>query len=313
MGVSVAIIGRSELMYNTMLKIHEHGIKINYIITAKEAPEYKYSSQDFEKFAKKHNVGFLHTPNLSTTEIKSLEEKWGKANIGISVNYNGIISKDVIDKFPLGILNAHGGDLPRYRGNACMAWAIINSEKQVGLCIHKMIGGELDSGAIINREYKLINIDTRIQELFSWMEERIPHLFLDSILKLKSDTNYYLETQSLDPKKALRCYPRNPRDGKINWKESNSNIIRLINASSEPFSGAFCYYLDQKIIIWRAELYHDDENYLAVPGQISEINRNTGEIIIICGVGKLKIIEIQVNDERINPSFFFKSIRQRLI
>ena len=38
--------------------------------------------------------------------------------------------EEVIDFFELGILNAHGGDLPRYRGNACQAWAIINGEER---------------------------------------------------------------------------------------------------------------------------------------------------------------------------------------
>ena len=30
----------------------------------------------------------------------------------------------------VGILNAHGGDLSKYRGNACQAWAILNGEKK---------------------------------------------------------------------------------------------------------------------------------------------------------------------------------------
>ncbi|GAB1465742.1 hypothetical protein MASR2M54_12420 [Aliarcobacter cryaerophilus] len=50
--------------------------------------------------------------------------------IAVSLNYSSIISQNVIDLFPLGVLNAHGGDLPRYRGNACQAWAIINGEEK---------------------------------------------------------------------------------------------------------------------------------------------------------------------------------------
>ena len=47
--------------------------------------------------------------------------------------------------------NAHAGDLPRYRGNACANWAIINGEDKVGLSIHKMDAG-LDSGPIIQKK-----------------------------------------------------------------------------------------------------------------------------------------------------------------
>lgn len=70
----------------------------------------------------------------------------------MSLNYSSIISQKVIDLFPLGILNAHGGDLPKYRGNACQAWAILNGETKIGLCIHSMIGGEVDNGNIIDRK-----------------------------------------------------------------------------------------------------------------------------------------------------------------
>lgn len=312
MQLSIAIIGRSELMYNTMLKIHENGIHINYIITAKEAPEYKYTSKDFENFAKQNNIGFLHTPNLNVKDIQTLNKKWGKADIGISVNYSGVISKEVIDLFSLGVLNAHGGDLPRYRGNACQAWAIINGEDKIGLCIHSMIGGELDSGKIIARKYFKANIDTRVGQVYKWMEELIPELFLESIIKLSENKDFYLEEQSANPKDALRCYPRNPEDGKIDWTKSNEDIIRLINASSEPFAGAFAEFNNQKIIIWRAELHQDNEIYLAVPGQISVINKDGGEIIVICGEGKIKIIEIEVDNNRVKPTIFFKSLRSRL-
>ena len=59
--------------------------------------------------------------------------------------------------------NAHGGDLPRYRGNACQAWAIINGENKIGLCIHKMIGGELDISDIIARDFLKIDLGTKLQ------------------------------------------------------------------------------------------------------------------------------------------------------
>ena len=49
----------------------------------------------------------------------------------------------------------------RYRGNACQAWAILNGEK-ISLCIHKMIGGELDSGDIITRVICLSTIAPKL-------------------------------------------------------------------------------------------------------------------------------------------------------
>ena len=205
---------------------------------------------------------------------------------------------------------AHGGDLPRYRGNACQAWAIINGEEKVGLCIHKMIGGELDSGDIISKVYYPININTRVGEIYQWMEKEIPKLMLKSINKL-SNPSFKAEKQSTKSEDIFRTYPRNPDDGKIDWKQDANKILRLINASSEPFSGAFSLYNNEKIIIWRAKLLIDKENYSAIPGQISKINKNTGSIEVITGNGKIKIIEIEFKNQRGKPSKFINSIRKR--
>ncbi|MDA9160922.1 formyltransferase family protein [Crocinitomicaceae bacterium] len=310
--MKVAIIGRSEILYNCAITVLEKGHTIALVVTSKETPEYKVTSKDFEELASEIGAEYIYTPKINEEAILNKIEKLGEIDIAISINYSGIISNEVIDCFKLGILNAHGGDLPRYRGNACQSWALINGETRIGLCIHKMIGSELDSGDIIERSYLKVDINTRIGEVYQWIEEETPTRMFDAIQKLSSDKNYVLEKQSKKPSKALRCYPRKPEDGKINWNCSAEDILRLINASSEPFSGAFSDFENEKIIIWRAEILIDNENYLAIPGQVCLIDHNSNCIIVITRSGKLKITEIEFKGERCNPNTVIKSIRKRL-
>ena len=216
----------------------------------------------------------------------------------------------VINIFPLGILNAHGGDLPLYRGNACQAWAILNGEERIGLCIHKMVPDELDSGDIISRDYLAINHNTKITYVWEWMVESIPKLFCRAIDQLKIDANYVLECQSKDPNDALRCYPRRPEDGRIDWNDSNINVLRLINASNNPYSGAFCYFENEKITIWDAELVEQKERFCATPGQVTAIG--IGFIEVSCGEGKIRILRVDFGGEVKSPDLFIKSIRKRL-
>lgn len=309
---TVAIIGRTEILYNTALKALENGHQIPLIITSKEAPEYTRTSKDFEQLA--HSIGatYIYTPKINTPEVIAKIKDIPLIDIAISINYSGIISQKVIDLFSIGILNAHGGDLPRYRGNACQAWALINGEDKIGLCVHKMIGNELDSGDIIARQYLPVNIDTRVGTVWDWMEQTTSQLMLTSLEKLTKDPSYILEAQSKNPKDALRCYPRNPDDGKIDWTQSSVDILRLINASSEPYAGAFCEFNGEKLIIWRAKIHEDNEVYLAVPGQVAAIDHNTGQIIVITGQGKLLIEEVEYQHQRTVPAQFIKSIRKRL-
>ena len=307
--MKIAIIGRTEILYETAVLLSNQGHEISLIVTSKEAPEYTRSSDDFNKLANKWGIPFIHTPKIMDA-IDTIE-RCGEIDIGVSINYSGVIPNAVIDLFPLGILNAHGGDLPRYRGNACQAWALLNGEQKIGLCIHRMVGGELDSGDIVAREYLPIDNNTKIGTCYKWMAKKIPDLFLESIKSLQKKSNYTLVVQSKNPKEALRCYPRLPIDGKINWNKPAIDILRLINATSEPFCGAYCEFKGKKIIIWDADLYLDNENYLAMPGQILSIDKEKKYITVSTGLGKIKVNELGFEGMRSAPSKIIKSIRDR--
>jgi methionyl-tRNA formyltransferase len=64
--------------------------------------------------------------------------------------------------------------------------------------------------------------------------------------------------------------------------------------------------------IWRAELFDDEERYLAVPGQVAAIDAQSGGVVVICGSGKLRLTEIGYQGARCAPASVIKSIRKRL-
>jgi methionyl-tRNA formyltransferase len=305
--VRIAIIGRTEVLYETTLRLRNLGHEVALIITAKEAPEYTKTSEDFRLLAKNFNVPFISTPRIEEAidQIRRLPQ----IDIGISLNYSGVIPNSVTDLFPLGILNAHAGDLPRYRGNACPAWAIINGEDKVGLCIHRMIGGELDSGDIISRDYFPLTIETKITSVSIWMSKQIPILFEDALVRLDQNPKYVIEIQSKDPADALRCYPRKPEDGKIDWSKSSLDILRLVNACNRPYSGAFCDFEGKPLVIWDASMA-PKENFLAVPGQVTLIG--DGFIEVATGSGKLRLKEVELAGKVHAPNELITSIRKRL-
>ena len=305
--MNIAIIGRNEILYDVTKSLLKNGHQIKFIITSKSAPEYLKSEDDFEDLAKELDIDFCLGSDIKkfTNIIKS-----NKADIGISMNYTGIIPQSIINLFSNGILNIHPGDLPKYRGNACLAWAIINAEKRCGLCVHRMIGDELDSGDIITREYLNLKPDTKILDTWNWVNREAPEMVLRSISLIEKDPNYVLEKQSKEKKDILRCYPRMPEDGKINWHKNCDEILRLINASGKPFQGAFCYLEKTKLTIWDAEIVKDNENFYAIPGQVTLKSKD--HIEVACGKGKLSIKNFEVDGKIINTTQIIKSIRTRL-
>ncbi len=305
--MKIAIIGRTEILYETAIRLRDIGHEISCIVTAKEAPEYTRKASDFRDLAKNLRVPFAQGPNIveHTDLLRS-----SAADIAVSINFTGVVPQSVIDIFPFGVLNAHGGDLPRYRGNACQAWAILNGEDRVGLCIHKMIGGELDSGDILVRDYLTIDYQTKITHVWEWMAQRTPILMTDAINLLEKDSEYILEQQSKDLLDALRCYPRRPEDGRIDWSKSALDVLRLINASNKPYTGAFCNYEGQRFTIWDAELIDEFEKFCAVPGQVTRVG--DGFVDVVCGDGKLRVLSVGYSGQVGVPNIWISSVRSRL-
>lgn len=310
--MKIVILGRGDLLY----KVASYFSTIDEflivgIYTAKAAPEYKYTESHFEELANRLGCRFHCASKINREGLLNFLQH-ETADIALSINFPTLVPEDVISQFRLGVLNVHGGDLPRYKGNACQAWAILNGEDRIALCIHKMEGGRLDHGDIIAREYFPLQKGTRIGECYAWMDAIICDLFKEALQNLRNDPYYFLDKPSSDPANGLRCYPRRPEDGLIDWLIGADHIERLINASSEPYSGAFTYLEGERLIIWRAESIRAEEPFLAVPGQIAMI-APTGFVDVCCTDNMyLRLHEVEMRGKRGLPAQFIKSIRQRL-
>ena len=303
----IAIIGRTAALLESATRLAEAGHTIGLVVTARPAPEYGGDEQAFSEFAARHGATFLSTP---TFERQMVATSAAGIDVGVSLNYPTVIGQAAIDSFRLGILNAHGGDLPRYRGNACQAWALLQGEPRIGLCIHRMVGDHVDAGDIVVRRHLDVTIDSRVGEVMAWMEREVPAMFVDAVARVGQPAATF---ERQDPAAALRCYARRPEDGRIDWRADHEAVLRLINASSEPFSGAFTSYRGDKFVIWRAALVSDEPPYLAVAGQIARIDRATGTADVLTGRGALRLIEVEVGGVRGTPAAVLKSTRERLV
>jgi methionyl-tRNA formyltransferase len=305
--MKVAIIGRTEILYDSMVSLRNAGYEIACILTAKEAPESTRTASDFRAAAAAWGIPFAQGSQI--LQHAGFLASVG-ANVAVSVNYTAVIPQSIVEIFPLGILNAHGGDLPRYRGNACQAWAILNGEKHIGLCIHRMVGGELDSGDIVARDYFAVDDSTKVTWVLNWMTSRTPELVVEALRRLELNPGFILERQSKDQQLALRCYPRTPEDGRIDWAKPAIDVVRLVNASNKPYAGAYCNFEGDKLVIWDARIVDDDEVFCAVPGQITKIG--DGYVDVACGVGKIRVVAAEYRGDTVTPAAIIKSIRKRL-
>lgn len=305
-----AAIGRHETLLKSIDALCAAGHELTYILTAREAPEYRCGVAHFEEKGRQLGVPVYVGSRIDANILNLIGNH--RADVAISLNYPTVISNTAIDGFRFGILNAHGGDLPRYRGNACQAWAMINGEPHIGLCVHKMVGGELDSGDVIAKALLPIEVNTLMAQVMAWIEKKVPDLFVAALEKLSVDPEYVLYRQSDAAEPPLRCYPRRPSDAKVRWDRPSPEVVRLINASGRPYAGAFFDLEGQVFHVHRAE-WIPCEAYCAVPGQIARINKDLSVDVACAGGGLCRVQEvIDAAGKVLMLGAAIKSVRARL-
>jgi methionyl-tRNA formyltransferase len=291
----IGVLGRTELLLQTARALAGAGHTIGVVGTSKAEDYYGVGVEDFARFAQETGADFFNTARINDREIvQRLRD--ANCDVCISLNWQTVAGPEACDAFPLGIYNVHAGDLPRFRGNAVINWAILLGERRVGLCLHRMIPNELDNGDILKKSFFDLTQDTYVGEVWNWILTETPKLAIAGFGSL-ADGSAKLEKQADDPALALRCYPRRPADDRIDWREPSWKIRRLIRASSRPYGGAFSMLEGKtKVSIWRADEFAHAGPFVAIPGQI--LDRHEGDPIVACGEGALRLTDVSLEGVR---------------
>lgn len=301
--------GRTKMLHSTIEALVASGHVPRLIGTCRASTESPVKSSDFAELAARLGVDFFDSAAINSDTVFAALAR-ADADVAVSVNWLTVVGARVCGLFRHGVLNAHAGDLPRYRGNAPYAYAILQKEPFMGVCIHRMEPGVLDSGPVLVRRRVRITEAIHVGDLIETCERLVPDMFCDALRGLDTGTITPL-AQPTDPALALRCYPRKPEDCLINWSRPAAQICRLVRASSRPFSGAFTFFEGRRVTIWRAHAEPSPSPYLGVPGQVVE-RRASGEVLVLTPEGFVVIEEMSGADGTIIvPSQLVKSLRQR--
>ncbi len=281
--MKIGFMGRSRMLLDTIKLIaRDDNHVVAFVWTSKSEDYNNCTAKEFEEISNKIGCDYFFSTKVE--EIEPLIE-FDEVDLILSMNFVNIIPQSFLKKIKHGVINAHAGDLPRYKGNAVANWAIINNEKKIVLTMHKMTS-ELDSGPIyIQEEFKL-NEKKDIGDVYSWMEKITPKLFFETISRIEKGKRPKKQSDN----KAMRTFPRKLEDSKIDWTEGIENILRLIRASTRPFPGAFCFLnnnKDKRVNIFSGEKINLKYNFYAIDGQILEYGKD-----YFCVASKNKAIKV---------------------
>lgn len=181
--------------------------------TAMTTPQKKYA--DPVTYCKARGIELLVVDNVnSAAALQRL--KAVKPDIAIHAGA-GIIRQELLALLPLGLINAHMGILPRYRGMNVSEWAAFNGDP-VGCTVH-LIDPGIDTGGILCARV----VDTAdIKD--------VPHLRTcvdDAQIALLGEVMHYVMTTGKLPP----CRAQNPDEG-VQFFRIHPDLARFIFASA---------------------------------------------------------------------------------
>lgn len=142
---SVVFFGSGPVAAKSLELLAEH-CDIEAVITKPQPPHHK------EPFPVLQIAEKLGVPIFTPVGKKELSElfktKPVNSKLGIVIDYGFIINQDVIDYFPLGIINSHFSLLPEWRGADPISFAILSGQKRTGVSLMRITAG-MDEGPLL--------------------------------------------------------------------------------------------------------------------------------------------------------------------
>ncbi len=231
----------------------------------------------------------LHQPrSLRTPEALAQLVEWSPDVIVVAA-FGQILHQDVLDLPPHGCLNVHASLLPRWRGAAPVAAAILAGDQITGVTIMRMDRG-LDTGPILaQREEPIRPDDTQ-----ATLEGRLARL---GATLLVETLPAYLAGDLLphpQPEEGV-TYARQLRkeDGLLDWSLTAVELDRRVRAFA-PWPGAFTTWRGKQLKVLRATPmpgWRGD----APPGTVVALADGAA---VATGEGALRLDEVQLAGKR---------------
>ncbi len=205
--------------------------------------------------------------------------------------YGQILPQAVLDVPKFGSVNVHASLLPKYRGAAPIAWAILNHDPETGVSIMKMAAG-MDTGDILSQRTTRIDPD----ETAANLHDRLAAIGADLLVAtLPLYVSGAITPRPQDHAAATYARKITKADGKLDWSLPAINLRDRMRAFT-PWPGAFTNLVEpggpKFLKIWRAQT----EPRQGRPGEVLQADR--AGLVVACGADALRIEQLQLEGGR---------------
>ncbi len=201
----------------------------------------------------------------------------------VCAGWRFLLSRDIVDSLEGRVIVAHDSLLPKYRGFAPLATALIAGESETGVT-YLRVGESVDNGLILWQRRVPIEADDTIARLIKKVTPLYAagaRLFFENALGDGTPQDESLATYSIW---------RDKLDYVIDWTQDAKTIERTVRAVGPPYLGARTTYEQKTLIIQKATVLADVKFAIRQPGKVWSLD-DQGRPTVVCGQGLLRIDE----------------------
>ena len=257
------------------------------VVTQPDKPSgrgHKLTLSPIKQFALEHNIKVFQPKSIRKEPeiIKALKEL--KPDFFVTFAFGQILSQEVLDIPKYETINLHVSLLPKYRGANPIQRAIINGDKETGICTMITELG-LDCGDICLKYPIEITKNMNCVELFEICAEKSPELLEKTLIGLKEGT---IKPTCQCEDGVCFADKLKKEECKIDWTKSAEEIHNLVRGVYKC-PGAFFEFRNKIIKVMETEPL--DENMEGRPGEFVRFSKNG--IDVKTGDGLLRLVRVK--------------------
>lgn len=230
---------------------------------------YDTADQVLKAMAEANGIDFITHPNINADDFLDRVACY-ECDLFVSMSFNQIFRKRLINYPPYGTINCHAGKLPFYRGRNILNWALINDEKEFGITVHYMDEG-VDTGDIILQQNWPITDDDDYGTLLNRAYDGCADLLFQAVKQIQNGTAKRIPQSLIDPWGSY-CSARSAGDEKLDWNQDAREVFNFVRAISAPGPQARTMCGDKELMINRVEWIPEAPSYKGIPGAVIQKN-----------------------------------------
>lgn len=297
--MKIIFIGGVRYSHSLLSHILDIGWNVEAIFSYDESKKKYYSDFIcFEKLAKKFDITHILVDNINDKKNIEIIKKINPDLI-LVMGWSQLLNSEIIKIPKIGTIGSHPTELPKYRGRAPIPWSILKGLKQSALTFFYIQEGVDDGDILDQQKFEISDEDdaTSIYEKMidlgkKMLERNLPLIENGKQKRIKQNSSLYIESW---PK-------RTPDDGIIDWSNSAKIIQLLIRATTRPYPGAFTYWNNKKLIIWRASTSNETSFGHGIIMAINDknIKIGTGNGCLIVDINDLEFYDNKYTTETLS-------------